>query len=395
MPARRVIDFLGLKPGLVVLLAMVVLVGMGSRMAERFLPIYLIALGAGPMAIGLLNGLTNLLSALYAFAGGTVSDRVGSKRALMIFNLMAILGFSIVTAIPSWPAVIVGALFFHSWSAISLPAAVGLIYRVLPAGKRTMGISMHSMVQRVPMALGPVIGGLMIDRWGVVSGTRIAFAAAVLLAIVSALIQQKWLTEDSPAPEGSSGPLSLKEICQLDLPPAWKNLLVADILVRFCEQIPYAFVVVWCMKMVTSPVTAAQFGILTAIEMATAMMIYVPVAVYADRGPKKPFVTATFLFFSLFPVALYFCESFAWLAAAFILRGLKEFGEPARKALILELSPSHARASAFGLYYLIRDGIVAVAVLGGAFLWQVDPRANLLAAAAFGLLGTAWFARRG
>ena len=29
--------------------------------------------------------------------------------------------------------------------------------------------------------------------------------------------------------------------------PAMRGLLVTDILVRFCEQIPYAFVVIWCM----------------------------------------------------------------------------------------------------------------------------------------------------
>ncbi len=32
---------------------------------------------------------------------------------------------------------------------------------------------------------------------------------------------------------------------------------------------------------------------------------------------------------------------------------------------------------------------------GGAFLWMIDPRVNLLAAFAFGLLGTTWFAARG
>ena len=37
--------------------------------------------------------------------------------------------------------------------------------------------------------------------------------------------------------------------------PELKNLLVSDILVRFCEQIPYAFAVVWAMKTIASPVT--------------------------------------------------------------------------------------------------------------------------------------------
>ena len=54
---------------------------------------------------------------------------------------------------------IVGAVFFLSWTAISLPATMGLVSAVLPKNKRTMGVSMHSLVRRIPMALGPVLGG--------------------------------------------------------------------------------------------------------------------------------------------------------------------------------------------------------------------------------------------
>ncbi len=43
-PLNWIPDFLGLQRSTVGLLCMVILVGMGERMAERFLPIYLIAL---------------------------------------------------------------------------------------------------------------------------------------------------------------------------------------------------------------------------------------------------------------------------------------------------------------------------------------------------------------
>ena len=123
----RLTTFLGLQKSTVGMLLMVILVGMGERMAERFLPIYLIALGGGPIVIGLLNGLDNLLSALYAFPGGYLSDRLGFKKALLVFNLFAMLGYLLVILIPAWPAVLVGAIFFLSWSAISLPATISLV----------------------------------------------------------------------------------------------------------------------------------------------------------------------------------------------------------------------------------------------------------------------------
>ena len=63
----RLTGFLALQRSTVGVLAMVVLVGMGERMAERFLPIYILALGGGVLAIGLLQAMDNLLSALYSY----------------------------------------------------------------------------------------------------------------------------------------------------------------------------------------------------------------------------------------------------------------------------------------------------------------------------------------
>ena len=395
--AGRVADFLALQRNTVGLLAMVVLVGMGERMAERFLPIYILALGGGTLAIGLLQAMDNLLSALYSFPGGYLSDRLGTKRSLLIFNIVAMVGFTLVIVIPAWQAVLAGAVLFISWSAISLPATMGLIYKVLPQKKRTMGVSVHSLTRRIPMALGPLIGGLFIAVWGEQDGVRLAFGAALIMAIVALFLQQRMIEDDSPE-KGST-----TDACKLTpeknpvkllglMNPAMKRLLATDILIRFCEQIPYAFVVVWCMKSIAQPISALQFGFLTTIEMGVAMIVYIPVAYLADKSTKKPFVLITFVFFTLFPLVLLFSHSFEWLIMAFILRGLKEFGEPTRKSLIMDLAPDHCKAGMFGLYYLIRDIVVSVAALGGAFLWQISPQANLVTAFLFGVVGTLGFA---
>jgi MFS family permease len=390
----RLIEFLGLRRSIVGLLGMAVLVGMGEHMAEQFLPLYLLALGGGFISIGFLNGLDNLLGALYAFPGGYLSDRLGTKRALLLFNFASMVGFLIVVLIPTWPAVLGGAVLFLSWTAISLPATMSLVARVLPKNKRTMGVSLHSLVRRVPMALGPVVGGVFIKTWGVERGVRLAFVGALVMAVIAAVLQQVLIEDDSPTETKIEGsPVRMWQYMNRDL----KQLLVADILVRFCEQIPYAFVVVWAVGTATAPgpVSALQFGVLRTVEMATAVAIYIPVAYLADRTQKKPFVVLTFIFFTLFPLLLLYSKSFEMLIVAFVLRGLKEFGEPTRKALIMDLAPEDRKAGVFGLYYLIRDVIVSVAAFGGAFLWQASPEVNLLTAFAFGVLGTIWFAVRG
>jgi len=366
-----------------------VLVEMGEKMAEQFLPIYLLAVGGSAISIGLLGGLDNLLSALYSFPGGYLSDRIGYKRALLFFNLLAVAGYAIVLLISSWQAALVGAILFISWSAISLPAAVGLVSEVLPPTKHTMGISLHSFVRRVPMALGPVLGGILISAYGEYQGVRFSFVAAIILCLVSLILQQVMLEDRKTAPSMIEG----NPLRQFRLMPAHlRSLLVSDILIRFCEQIPYAFVVVWAIRNVG--ITALQFGVLRGIEMVTAMLIYIPVAYLADKSHKKPYVVMTFIFFTLFPLFLLVANSFALLALAFVVRGLKEFGEPTRKALIMELSPEGRKASMFGAYYLARDLIVSLAAFGGAFLWVISPQVNFLVASVFGVFGTLYLALR-
>ncbi len=397
--AARLVEFLGLKRSILGLLSMAVLVGMGEHMAEQFLPLYLLALGGGFLSVGFLNGMDNLLGALYSFPGGYLADRMGTKRALLLFNVLSMVGFLIVVLIPAWQAVLAGAVLFLSWTAISLPATMGLVARALPKDKRTMGVSIHSLVRRVPMALGPMVGGAFIGMWGVELGVRLAFVGALVMALVAAILQQVLIEDDRKpgearaASQAEGNPLRLWKEMSGDL----RRLLVADILVRFCEQIPYAFVVVWAVGTAAAPgpVTALQFGVLRSIEMATAILIYIPVAYLADRGHKKPFVVATFVFFTLFPVLLLFSRSFGMLVVAFVLRGLKEFGEPTRKALIMDFAPEGRKAGMFGLYYLVRDVIVSVAAFGGALLWSVQPEVNLLAAFGFGAAGTLWFALKG
>ena len=383
---KAFLDFLGLRKSVVGLLGMVVLVEMGEKMAEQFLPIYLLALGGSAISIGLLSGLDNLLSALYSFPGGYLSDRIGYKSALLAFNLLAIAGYAIVLLFPGWQAVIVGAILFISWSAISLPAAVSLVAQALPANKHTMGITLHSFVRRVPMALGPIAGGLLIGQYGEVQGIRITFWAAIILCLVSLALQQVLIEKRERAPVQIES--NFVRVFRA-LPVHLRHLLVSDILVRFCEQIPYAFIVVWAIKNVG--ITAVQFGILRGIEMGTAMLVYIPVAYLADRSPKRPYVAMTFVFFSAFPLFLLIANSFALLALAFVVRGLKEFGEPTRKALIMDLAPEGKKGSMFGVYYLARDLIVSLAAFGGAFLWTISPQTNFLVAFAFGILGTLYF----
>jgi len=385
---QKIISFFSIKKSIVAVLVMIVLIGMGEWMADRFLPIYIEKLGGSLIAIGVLSGMKNLLGALYSFPAGYLSERVGYKKALLIFNLIALVGYAIVILIQSWVAVLVGAIFFMAWSSVSLPASMSLVSAVMPKNKRTMGVTLLSITKRLPKALGPVVGGLLIGFYGQTQGIRYAFMVAFVFGVIAIFVQQKLIKEDPSRKmdESLRNPLAMFKLISPDL----RNLLVSDTIIRFCEQIPDMLVVLWVVQL--NHTSEVQFGWLSAIEMAAAVACYLPVAYLADKTAKKPFVLMTFGFFTLFPLVLLFSHNFTMMILAFIIRGFKEFGEPTRKALIMDLAPEGKKAAVFGVYYLIRDVIVSVAAFGGVFLWQIKPEINLLTAFGFGVLGTLFFA---
>jgi len=358
----------------------------GEKLWERFIPKYLDGLGASILIIGAFGFLQNFLGAIWALPGGYISDHLGNRKAFLVFSIMAIFGYSIAIIFSSWYAVFAGMLFFFGWSNVALPGSMSLITKSVGKGKTVMGISMHSLIRRLPMALGPVIGGVLIGTYGLLTGIKIAFGISIGLSLIGIIFINKLTTDEKETKPEKIHPLELWRTFDRKL----KNLLVSDILVRFCEQIPYVFVVIWCLNFIK--ISASEFGWLTAIEMATSALIFIPVASYSDKLEKKPFVVITFIFFTIFPFILYFSNTFWMLAIAFVIRGLKEFGEPTRKALILELSKKGVEARSFGMYYFIRDGIVAFAGFLGGVLWQVSPEMNLFMATGFGILGTLYFA---
>jgi MFS family permease len=397
---RTIAEFLALRRNTSLLLVALVLAGTGEKLWLGFAPKYIETLGGSIFVIGLFDALQTFLGAVYTYPGGWLTDRWGQRRALMLFSVLATAGYALVLVWQHWLALVVGAFLFLAWSALSLPATFTVVATSLDRHRHTMGIGVQSMVRRVPMMLGPLMGGWLITRFGWTRGVQYALLLCVGLSALTMVFQ--WFMWE---PESRTGVAPVSKVQNENgdsrdgrptfvnviksFTPALRELLVSDILIRFCERIPYAFVILWAMD--HGGISAQQFGYLVAFEMIAAMLCYIPVAHLADKYGRRPFVLATFVFFTLFPVTLIWADNFNWLALAFVVRGLKEFGEPARKALIIGEAQPELRARTYGAYYLIRDCVVTTGSFLGAWLWSIGPRANFVGAAVCGGLGTIWF----
>jgi len=386
-PLRRVTDFFGLKRNLVILLLAIFVIGAGEELWMRFVPKYLKELGAGFFVIGLYDALRTLLGAVYAYPGGIVVDRWGHRRAFLAFNIVSIIGYTLVLLIPHWGAVIAGMFLFLSWSCFSLPATFSLVAAALEANRHSMGIGVQMVIRRLPIMIAPFFGGMLIDRFGVVGGVRIALIISIIFSAATILVQRN--IQDDPRPEAATlDPINFWQSLSAFNSPM-RRLLLSDILIRFCERIPYAWVVIFAMDYLG--LSAKQVGILITVEMLAATLCIIPSSYLADRYGREPFVIATFIMFAIFPLTLMASRTFAALVVAFIIRGFKEFGDTSRKALIIGYCDPVRCGQMIGAYYLVRDLIVSTAALLGAYLWQQGAALNFLAAAGFGFAGTIFY----
>ncbi len=357
-------DFLALEHNILVLLAALLVIGMGEELWVRFMPKYLEALGASAVAIGAYGSFKQVVSTLYQYPGGWLADKLGRKRALTLFNITAALGYLIYLVSSRWEFVILGTLFVMAWSSMSQPAIFALIGDTLGRAKRAMGFSVQSIWKRVPIVIAPPLGGYLLARLGLVPGMRVGFAVALLFALAAIYLQSRFYHESAPSRSVERTPLP--RLWQL-MPDALKRLLLADCLVRFGSNLVAVYVILWVMNVHGK--TSVEFGALTSLQMAVAIAGYLPAAYLADRWGRQPFILATFTFFALFPLALIALPS-QWLFLAFVVAGLREIGEPARKARIVDLAEANHRGRIIGLYYLIRGMVAIPAPLLGGWLWQ-------------------------
>ncbi len=341
-----------------------------------FLPKYLMALGAGGEAIGLFASTRDLLDGLYQYPGGWLTDLFGRKRTLVLLTAVAIAGYATYAAAWHWGVVFAGVFLVMAWKSGAFPATFAVIGDALPPGRRAIAFAVQSILVRVPRIVGAPIGGAILVALGVRAGMRVALVTSMVLAGCVLFVQCRGFLADGPEP-GRGDPASFAEVWGR-MAPRLKRLLMADCLVRIGEGIAASFIVLY----VTGPLglSAARFGVLYAIQQAVSVGLYLPMGKLGDLAGRRPLVATTFAFFAAFPLVVRMSETFPALVLAFVIGGMKEMGEPARKSLIVDLCEPAHRGRSVGVYYMVRNLLVVPAGVVGGVLWQRSPALPLEAA---------------
>ena len=361
----------------------VFLLGLGEELWKKFLPKYFESLGASALVVGLFGTGEDFFDALYQYPGGWIADHFGRRQAFLIFLSAACVGYCIYLFGPSWPFLFVGLGFVMVWQSMGSPAIFATIGDELPKERRAMGFSVQSILKRIPMVISPLIGGAMIGALGLRTGIRTGLVITIALAAIT--FPLLWTIH---LPAAARDTIRLRGVWN-SLHPLLKRLLISDIAIRTCEGTADIFVILYVTNV--TRVSVPRYGILVAIQLATSILVYIPSANMADRWGRKPFVIATFLCFAFFPLAVAFAPDFQWLMCAFVIGGLREIGEPSRKAMIVEFAHHNLRARSVGLYYLVRSLSITPASAIGGLLWRIRPQLPFTVAGGIGVIGTLLF----
>lgn len=387
----------GLNPSTAALLVVILLIAAGYELFKPFMPRYIAKeeLDRNLLYVGLYGTFADLLEGIYYRLGGRLGGRLGARRSLILFCTMPIFGAAILISWSSTLAPFLALPLLQAWESISAPSTLTVIGETLPPERRTLALSMQSILKRLPRIPAYLVGGTMMKRLGDTMGVHVAAAVFMGLAALALVVQLRFLKVEAKDTAPTRAPFfgTLRAFTR-DL----KILLVSDILIRLGEGFTRVFEVLY----LTSVVVAAQridqgeYGLYLALNAIVSLVIYVPIGLAASRAgaAKKPYIGLTFVFFALFPLAVIAGPGFGTvgLIAAFVVMGLREIGEPARKAMITELVSRERRTEETGIYWSARSFAVMIAPVLGALAWVwLSPKAPFLIAGCIGTLGAVFF----
>src|SRR5436190_6409622 len=226
---EKVVDYLSLERNVAIASAAIFLLGFGEELWKKFLPKYLEALGASTPIIGLFGTAEDFFDAVYQYPGGWIADHLGRRRAFLIFIALASAGYLVYLFSSSWPLLFVALALVMAWQSMASPAVFAVIGDSLPRERRAMGLTLQSILKRLPIVIAPIIGGVLIASTGIVKGVHSGLLITIALAAIALLLVLKIN-------------ISISAVKTTNIRCVWhsfhialKRLLISDIIIRTCE----------------------------------------------------------------------------------------------------------------------------------------------------------------
>jgi MFS family permease len=260
---------------------------------------YVEALGGKefPMALGIIGFANFLAMAVVAFPGGYLADKYGRRWLITTMTFGLAFSYVFFAFAPSWHFILIG-MIIQGLCLIYQPALFAMVQDSLPPERRGVGSSLIQMIHGTFNTPGPIIGGLLLLVFGLITGMRIVYVFVMILFILAAVWRLR-LKETVVNTEPirfryfiSSYPQAFRECCI----NVWKTV-PRSVLWLFTVQIMLMFANAQ-FNVINAIYAINQLGIpeelwwITYIPLLLTMVVAsIPIGKAIDRiGPKIPLI---------------------------------------------------------------------------------------------------------
>ncbi|MEZ0581162.1 MFS transporter [Nocardioides sp. MH1] len=123
--------------------------------------------------------------------GGKLGDRLGHWRVCVLGQVVIATGAVVGFVAPSLPVLAGSRILMATGGALAVPATVALLRIELPPDRRARAFGMFGAIMASAAALGPIIGGILVDAFGwqavFVANLPVLLVAAILVAAIDRL----------------------------------------------------------------------------------------------------------------------------------------------------------------------------------------------------------------
>ena len=340
------------------------LMDFSSELIHGLLPVYMTTvLGAGMVAVGLVEGIAEATASIVKVFSGAISDRIGKRKPVVVLGYaLAALSKPLFPLAGSVPLLLVARFADRIGKGIRGAPRDALIADVTPPEARGAAYGLRQALDTVGAVLGPLAAiGLM---FLLLDDIRSVLWIAVVPAIAAVAVLVLFVREPETAP-AKRGPVALALF--RELPPAyWAVVTLGAVLTlaRFSE----AFLVLRAQELGLA--LALVPGVLIVMNLVYTAIAY-PAGVAADRGHRKALMGWGIAALIAADLVLGATASLPALALGIVLWGAHMgLTQGLLSALVADASPAHLRGTAFGVFNLVSGlALLGASVLAG-WLWS-------------------------
>jgi MFS family permease len=365
-----------LHRNIVALGAVSLLTDFSSEMIYPLLPVFLTAtLGAGPAALGIIEGVAESTASLLKLFSGAWSDRVGRRKPLVLagYGLSAamrpLVGFA-----TAWGHVLAVRFSDRIGKGIRTSPRDALIAGSVAAEDRGRAFGLQRAMDHLGAVIGPLVAFLLLSGAGVSLRTVFFLSAIPGAAAVAALL---FLVREPPRPASphAQGPLLAG-----GLPPAFRRYLLIVGLFTLGNASD-AFLI---LRAVDAGVPVAWVPLLWGAFHVVKSSLSVPAGILSDRWDRRKVVIAGWIVYAATYGTWGLVRGPAWMVGLFLVYGLYAAAtEGVERALVADFIPAERRGTAYGWFHLVVgiSALPASVLFGVLYNWKGAP-------AAFGVSAT-------